>query len=480
MVREKISKELALGRIAGPFTSPPMSTFRVSPIGVVPKKAIHEYRLIHHLSYPDNLSVNDFIDQNLCSVQYTKFDEAVSMVQKLGKNTMCAKSDIQSAFRLLRVWPGDFDQLGFKFEGLYYFDKCLPMGCAISCALFEKFSSFLQWIVAKRARNNNILHYLDDFLFMGKSDTNQCSYNLNVFLQTCFELGVPIANEKTEGPKTKISFLGLEIDTVSMLVRIPQSKVLEIVDKIKSLLSKKKATLKEIQSLNGSLNFACRAIRPGRPFLRRLINLTAGLTKPNHHVRLNAEISQDLTMWLDFFSHFNGISVFNDRFWVSNSHLELFTDSSGKIGHGFGIYFAGKWAYERWPALWINAGLLSDITLLEFFPILVSVLTWGNLLSNKKVLFRSDNEAVVHIINKQTSKSNSVMVLLRKFTLVCLQFNIMVKAEHVSGVKNSITDSLSRQQLVRFRRLTGNQADPKPTPLSPDIWTLLELTPSAF
>ncbi len=53
LVREKIKKELDLGRIAGPFKNPPMSTFRVSPIGLVPKKGINEYRLIHHVSYPD-------------------------------------------------------------------------------------------------------------------------------------------------------------------------------------------------------------------------------------------------------------------------------------------------------------------------------------------------------------------------------------------------------------------------------------------
>jgi hypothetical protein len=34
--------------------------------------------------------------------------------------------------------PGDFDQLGLSFSGNFYFDKCLPMGAAVSCSLFEK------------------------------------------------------------------------------------------------------------------------------------------------------------------------------------------------------------------------------------------------------------------------------------------------------------------------------------------------------
>ena len=38
LTKQKISKELAMGRIAGPFSVPPFPTLRVSPIGLVPQK----------------------------------------------------------------------------------------------------------------------------------------------------------------------------------------------------------------------------------------------------------------------------------------------------------------------------------------------------------------------------------------------------------------------------------------------------------
>ena len=98
-------------------------------------------------------------------------------------------------------------------------------------------------------------------------------------------LGVPIAYEKTEGPTTKICFLGLEIDSEEMVVRIPMPKIKEITQKIEGLLAHAKCTLKQMQSLIDSLNFACRAITPGRPFCRRLINATCGLTK---HIIISA------------------------------------------------------------------------------------------------------------------------------------------------------------------------------------------------
>jgi hypothetical protein len=49
----------------------------------------------------------------------------------------------------------------------------------------------------------------------------------------------------------------------------------------------------------------------------------------------------------------------------------LFTDSAGGKGLGFGIYFDGKWACEKWPKNWYDKGITSDITVLKLFPVFV-------------------------------------------------------------------------------------------------------------
>ena len=139
VVRHKIAKELDAGRVADPFKTPPFPNFRVSPIGLVPKKQPGEYRMIHHLSYPEGGSVNDFIDPEVCSVQYTRFDEAVKMIQNLGQGTLLGKADVKGAFRLMIISPVHFPLLGFQFDGNYYFDRCLPFGlCPVGkvCYIF--------------------------------------------------------------------------------------------------------------------------------------------------------------------------------------------------------------------------------------------------------------------------------------------------------------------------------------------------------
>ena len=78
---------------------------------------------------------------------------------------------------------------------------------------------------------------------------------------------------------------------------------------------------------------------PGRPFLRRLINLTMGVNKTNFHIRLNNEARLDLAAWLIFLESFNGISILRNVQWLSSEKLELFTDASNL---GFAGVLQGK------------------------------------------------------------------------------------------------------------------------------------------
>jgi hypothetical protein len=55
---------------------------------------------------------------------------------------------------------------------------------------------------------------------------------MDTFSSVCFELVVPIADEKSNGPVANLVFLGLEIDTIEMVIQIPHEKLI----RLKSLL----------------------------------------------------------------------------------------------------------------------------------------------------------------------------------------------------------------------------------------------------
>lgn len=78
---------------------------------------------------------------------------------------------------------------------------------------------------------------------------------------------------------------------------------------------------------------------------------------------------------------------------------------------------------------------------LELVPIILSFFIWGEEFKNK-------------IVNKRTSKSKRVMMLIRKLVFLTMYNNVQFKASHIQGVHNKIADALSRFQDQRFRTLT--------------------------
>lgn len=458
---EKIKKEIDLGRVLGPFSAPPISNLRCNPVGLLPKKQ-GGWRMITNLSHPFGESVNDYIDQQFCSVNYSSFDDAINIIQTKGQGALMAKMDISSAFRLLPISPREFCLLGFKFDKSYYIDKCLPMGCSVSCSLFEKFSSFLHWELEKRSQKDGIVHYLDDFLFVGSADSSDCTGLMHQFLELCEYLGVPIAPEKTQGPSNCLEFLGLGIDSVQGTIFVPKEKVDELLGKIKYVLGSKKVTKKELESLVGSLAFVVKALPAGRAFCRRIYGALQGIARPFHFIRVSNEIKLDLQMWVVFLENFNGFTKFSTVDWSMDDTFEFYTDSSG--AYGCGVVFGDEWSWLAWPVDW-SQDIKKDITFLELVPIVLGIFIWADKLACNKLLLHVDNLALVHIINNKTSQNKRVMILLRALVLKTLQKSIQIKYQHIPGVKNNKADAISRFQFWKFHQLApGAQPYPCPVP----------------
>ena len=146
VVDGKISKELKAGRLAGPFRTRPFYPFRISPLGVVPKKIPGEFGLIHHLSYPRGSSVNDGISRDHTSVTYATISDAICHIKAAVRGCFLAKTDVTNAFRIIPIRPMGYCLLGMRWKNFYYYDRCMPMGCSSSCKTFETLSTAMEWI----------------------------------------------------------------------------------------------------------------------------------------------------------------------------------------------------------------------------------------------------------------------------------------------------------------------------------------------
>jgi hypothetical protein len=99
-LKQNISREIKAGRVAGPFDQISFNNIQISPLGLVPKKNPGDFRVIHHLSFPENASINDGIPDHLCTVQYQTVDDAIKLVKFYGKNCLMQKQILRIVSKL--------------------------------------------------------------------------------------------------------------------------------------------------------------------------------------------------------------------------------------------------------------------------------------------------------------------------------------------------------------------------------------------
>lgn len=452
----KIEEEIRLGRIAGPFDSPPFPNFKCSPLALREKSTAGKYRLLHNLSFPYNSkSVNLNIPDSAAKVTYASLHDAFKIITQLGP-CFLSKTDISDAFRLIPLHPSQYPLTGFKFLNKFYYDRTLPMGARSSCKIFERVSDALKDILISQYNVKHVIKVIDDFLFIAKTKS-ECEHALNSFQDLCKRTGFPLAKHKTVPPTNALTFLGLQIDTLANEASIPPEKINKYSLSVAKLLSVPHCSLRELKSVIGQLHFCCTVIPAGRCFLRRLYNLTANRSNPNSPVPLPPWAKDDLSTWAKFLSVFNGRNLYL-YLWTGNSlDLRMFTDSCKT---GYGGTFRSHFIQGLFPQNWQSF----NIATLELYPIFLLVKIFALDLAHSNILFYCDNEAVVCIINNKSSKDPKLMSILRPLILCLISNNINFRAIHIPGITNTVADRLSRFQATP-RFLQANGLDPLPTPI---------------
>ena len=104
---------------------------------------------------------------------------------------------------------------------------------------------------------------------------------------------------------------------------------------------------KDLESLIGYLQHACRVIPPGHTFLRRMINLLTAFRREDRPIRLNRGFHLDLAWWLEVFKSWKGVSFLLLPRWAPLPDFQISSDASGTLGYGaifMSHWFSGSWS----------------------------------------------------------------------------------------------------------------------------------------
>ena len=243
-----------------------------SPLQSVAKKDSLERRIVVDLSFPKGQSVNDGISKELylgkpIDIRYPTLDDLTDQVVAMGRSCLLCKRDLKRAYRQLPVDPGEVNYLGYHWKDQIYVDAVLPMGLRSAAMPCQRVTNAIAYIMATKGFIT--INYLDDFGMAEKAD--RCNEGFQTLGNVLQELGFEESLEKAVAPITRMSFLGILIDTVSLTLEIPEEKLKEISLLVKIWLEKKSATRHQMESIIGKLKFVAQCVRPGRVFISRML-----------------------------------------------------------------------------------------------------------------------------------------------------------------------------------------------------------------
>ena len=145
---------------------------------------------------------------------------------KQGRFCWLSKGNVKSVFRVAPICFRDIKCLGIYFEDQYYVDLALPFRSTISCAIFEDIATLIHWIFKQRT-SIRFIYYLDDYLWVHRHFI-VCLEAGQAVREVAQEVGLPLEKDKFFEPSQVLEFLGLMIDSIRMVVAIPEDKAASI------------------------------------------------------------------------------------------------------------------------------------------------------------------------------------------------------------------------------------------------------------
>ena len=393
----------------------------ISARGAIPKADSKEKRLIHDLSRPRGAAINDFVE-----IKHFRMDTVDLVAGWMTPGCYFFKVDIRHAYRNIPIHPKNWELLAFRWNGEVWVDTRLVFGLATAPEVWTRFSGAVVWMLKKEG-TDHVAVYIDGYCGVA-TEKQEAEEKMRQLLKLLEELGLPVNWKpgKVVEPCQRIKFLGIVLDSIEMKAWVPEEKV----GKIK----------REVQRLVGLLNFACKVVRGGRTFLRRMINSMRG--QPGYyHVKISRAFREDLNWWDRFLDDWNGKEVVYDGQVLSVASLQI--DASKSFGAG--AFFEGDVISRKWKK---EEG---HINTLEVFPMLLAARKWGELWRGKVVLIQCDNTSAVAAFQKGSSPNEKVMKWLRELFWLSAKGGFEVKAMHIEGRNNVLADLLSRGRMEEFK-----------------------------
>jgi hypothetical protein len=346
------------------------------------------------------------------------------------------KIDIKDAYFHVPIHPEHQKYLGFQWNGRTFRCRGLPLGLTSAPQVFTRLMK--QVMRHLHEQGITVIAYLDDLLIVAGS-REEAQRHTEATRQLLESLGFILNLEKSKMiPAPSQEFLGIEIDTSSLSIRIPQEKMAKLKKDIRTMLSRPRTTVRSWSSLIGLMNHMLVVFERGRLSLRAMLfDLRNNLRRAGWSATMLISQSsrQAMEKWLAECHKWNEKSLLTPMPTVS-----LDTDASDS-GWGFASSTQtrsyGHWSVEERE---------ESINAREMRAILLSIRSDLPNLSGKTVAVRTDNMTTLSYLRNLGGASEKLTQIAGQILELCWAQNINLQAKWIPGLANKDADQESRQK----------------------------------
>ncbi len=266
-----------------------------------------------------------------------------------------AAIDLKDAYFHVSILPRHRPFLRFAFDGRAYQYKVLPFGLSLSPRVFTKVAEAA--LFPLRERGVRILNYFDDWLILAQSREQLCTHR-DLVLRHLSQLGLRVNWEKSKlVPTQRISFLGMELDSVNQTARLTQERAQSVLNYLKTLSGRTTVPLKLFQRLLGHMAAAAAIVPLSLLHMRPLQHWLHGRIprwvwkRGTHWVQITPACRKTFSPWSDPSFLQAGVPLEQ----VSR-HAVVFPDASAT---GWGATYNGHAVLGVWTGPQLSIGSFS-------------------------------------------------------------------------------------------------------------------------
>ena len=194
-------------------------------------------RPIIDCSRPDKKSVNNFCSGIEETFTFKSVENVLALLQP---NDFMAVVDIKSAYRAVSIHPENKKYMGLRWDiqgkEVFIEDSRLCFGLSLGPMVFNSISNFVYSILMD-VYNLQAVNYLDDFLVLGHTK-EEAQLAQNIVIKTVGYLGFYISWAKVTPPSKVCRYLGLDIDSIEMELRLPKDKLDKLISSVNNFKDK--------------------------------------------------------------------------------------------------------------------------------------------------------------------------------------------------------------------------------------------------